>query len=215
MRFPESYEYFLLAVLILPVTAVAQSQVKAQEAAREAMTASVDKQRASIAMQVNSVLGRPAAPVGSFFTSPWVEAAAADAVALPACEPMATPELDQLIELNSNTQGVKPELIRAVISQESANRPCALSPKGAQGLMQLMPATAAQFGVSDPFDPKQNVEAGTKLLKELLAKYGGDVSLTLSAYNAGSGRVDRDGGVPQIPETLRYVTEILGKLPKL
>src|SRR5438552_14764535 len=62
MRFPESYEYFLLAVLILPVTAVAQSQVKAQEAAREAMTASVDKQRASIAMQVNSVLGRPAAP---------------------------------------------------------------------------------------------------------------------------------------------------------
>jgi len=201
----------LLAVLILPVTALAQSQVKAQEA----MTASVDKQRLSIAMQVNSVLGRTAAPVGSFFTSPWVEAAAADAVASPARDPIATPELDQLIELNSKTQGVKPELIRAVISQESANRPCALSPKGAQGLMQLMPATAAQFGVSDPFDPKQNVEAGTKLLKELLAKYGGDVSLALSAYNAGSGRVDRDGGVPQIAETMRYVNEILGKLPKL
>jgi len=201
--------YFLLAVLILPVIALAQSQ------AREVMTASVDKQRASIALQVNSVLGRTAAPVGSFFTSPWVEAAPADAVAPPVCDPMAKPELDQLIELNSKTYGVKPELIQAVISQESANRPCALSPKGAQGLMQLMPATAAQFGVSDPFDPKQNVEAGTKLLKELLAKYGGDVSLTLSAYNAGSGRVDRDGGVPQIPETVRYVNEILGKLPKL
>ena len=80
--------------------------------------------------------------------------------------------------------------------------------------MQLMPATADQFGVSDPFDPKQNVEAGTKLLKQLLAKYGGDVSLTLSAYNAGSGRVDRDGGVPQIPETQKYVTDILGKLDK-
>jgi len=200
--------YFRLAVLILPVAAVAQPNP--QDAVRQAMTASVDKQRASIAIQVNSVLGRTAAPLGSFFTAPWVEAAAA----LPACEPMAKPELDQLIELNSKTQGVKPELIQAVISQESGNRPCALSAKGAQGLMQLMPATATQFGVSDPFDPKQNVEAGTKLLKELLAKYGGDVSLTLSAYNAGSGRVDRDGGVPQIPETMRYVTEIMGKLPK-
>ncbi len=127
---------------------------------------------------------------------------------------MATTELDQLIDQNSKTQGVKSELIRAVISQESANRPCAVSVKGAQGLMQLMPATAEQFGVSDPFDPKQNVEAGTKLLKQLLAKYGGDVSLTLSAYNAGSGRVDRDGGVPQIPETQKYVTDILGKLDK-
>src|SRR5258708_9162956 len=168
------------------------------------MAAFDDKQRASILIQVNSATGKSAAPTGSFFSAPWVETALTGIVALPACDPIANPELDQLIEQNSKTQGVKPELIRAVISQESANRPCALSPKGAQGLMQLMPATAAQFGVSDPFDPKQNVEAGTKLLKELLAKYGGDVSLTPSAYNAGSGRGDRDGGVPQIPQTLQY-----------
>jgi soluble lytic murein transglycosylase-like protein len=204
----------VLAVVCLSTAATAQSQPNAQEAATAAMKASVEKQRASVLIQVNSVIGKTAPAGSSFFTAPWVGSSPANAIAPPACDAMAAPELDQLIDQNSKTHGVKPELIRAVISQESANRPCAVSIKGAQGLMQLMPATAEQFGVSDPFDPKQNVEAGTKLLKQLLAKYGGDVSLTLSAYNAGSGRVDRDGGVPQIPETQKYVTDILGKLDK-
>jgi soluble lytic murein transglycosylase-like protein len=132
----------------------------------------------------------------------------------PPCDPMATPELEQLIEKNSKEQGVKSDLIRAVINQESGNRPCAVSSKGAQGLMQLMPGTAEELGVGDPFNAKENVEAGTKLLKQLLAKYKGDISLTLAAYNAGAGRVDRDGGVPAIPETLSYVTQILARLPK-
>lgn len=127
---------------------------------------------------------------------------------------MATAELEQLIEQNSKQQGVTSDLIRAVINQESGRRPCAVSSKGAQGLMQLMPATADELGVEDPFNAKQNVEGGTRLLKQLLAKYNGDVSLTLAAYNAGAGRVDRDGGVPAIPETLSYVTQILAKLPK-
>ena len=127
---------------------------------------------------------------------------------------MATQELDQLIETNSKEQGVKSDLIRAVINQESGNRPCAVSSKGAQGLMQLMPETATELGVGDPFNAKQNVEGGTKLLKTLLAKYKGDVALTLAAYNAGSGRVDRDGGIPDIPETMAYVTQILARLPK-
>jgi soluble lytic murein transglycosylase-like protein len=122
--------------------------------------------------------------------------------------------LSALIDQNATKEGVKPELIRAVIEKESANRPCAISPKGAQGLMQLMPDTAQQFAVADPFDPKQNVEAGTKLLKQLLTKYNGDVSLALSAYNAGSGRVDQEGGIPQIRETINYVADILAKLPK-
>jgi soluble lytic murein transglycosylase-like protein len=77
-----------------------------------------------------------------------------------------------------------------------------------------MPETAAEMGVHDPFDPKQNVEGGTKLLKQLLAKYNGNVALALAAYNAGSGRVDQDGGIPAIPETMSYVTNILSKLPK-
>src|SRR5258708_29586094 len=121
---------YLFMSVVLSVAAMGQSLPNAQDAARSAMAASVDKQRASILIQVNSVLGKTAPPVGSFFSAPWVEAAFAE----PTCDAIASPELDQLIEQNSKTQGVKPELIRAIISQESANRPCAVSPKGAQGL---------------------------------------------------------------------------------
>ena len=190
----------------------AQSVPASPEPARITMANAIQQQRASVLKQVTSVTGKPAVP-GAFFTVPWVEGMAARAVP-PPCDPMATQELDQLIETNSKEQGVKSDLIRAVISQESGNRPCAVSSKGAQGLMQLMPATADELGVGDPFNAKQNVEAGTKLLKQLLAKYNGDVSLALAAYNAGSGRVDRDGGVPAIPETLNYITQILARLPK-
>ena len=200
----------MVSGIVLSVAAWAQSPVGPQ-------AASVQKQRAAILIQAASVTGKPAVQPGSFFTVPWVEAAVAGVVpsfAPPLCDPIATPQLDKLIEDSSKQEGVKPELIRAVISQESGSRPCAVSSKGAQGLMQLMPATAAQFNVSDPFDPKQNVEAGTRLLKQLLAKYNGDVPLTLSAYNAGSARVDQDGGIPSIPETMKYVTSILAKLPK-
>jgi soluble lytic murein transglycosylase-like protein len=78
--------------------------------------------------------------------------------------------------------------------------------------MQLMPAAAEEFNVQDPFDPKQNVEAGAQLLKLLLGKYDNNLTLALSAYNAGSGRVDQEGGIPPIPETLNYVADILRKL---
>jgi soluble lytic murein transglycosylase-like protein len=187
--------------------------VRAQSPA-ESQAASIEKQRAAIRVQVTTITGKAAAGP-SFFSAPWVDGAARAAAAIPPpCDPIATAELEKLIEQNSSQIGVKADLIRAVINQESGARPCAVSAKGAQGLMQLMPATAAQFNVNDPFDPKQNVEAGTKLLKQLLTKYNGDVSLALSAYNAGSARVDHDGGVPQIAETMQYVTSILAKLPK-
>jgi len=171
------------------------------------------QQRASVLKQVTSVTGQ-AAPADSFFTVPWIGNMAATRPAPPPCDPMAKLDLDQLIEQNAKEHGVKSDLIRAVISQESGNRPCAVSVKGAQGLMQLMPATADELNVADPFNARQNVEGGTKLLKQLLAKYKGDVALTLAAYNAGSGRVDREGGIPAIPETMSYVTSILSKLPK-
>ncbi len=203
----------ILAGVAFSGVAWAQSAPASPEPARAAMTSSIEKQRASVLKQVTSVTGKPAAAAESFFTVPWIEPVATRFVQ-PQCDPMATQELEKLIEQNAKQEGVKPDLIRAVINQESGNRPCAVSSKGAQGLMQLMPATAAEFGVGDPFSPKQNVEAGTKLLKQLLAKYNGDVALTLAAYNAGSGRVDRDGGVPSIPETLEYVTSIIAKLPK-
>jgi len=189
-----------------------QSPPASLDPPRTGIATAIEQQRASVLKQVTSVTGKPAAP-GAFFTVPWVEGTASRIVP-PPCDPMATPELEQLIEQNSQQHGVKSDLIRAVINQESGNRPCAVSSKGAQGLMQLMPATAEELGVADPFNAKQNVEAGTRLLKQLLAKYKGDVSLTLAAYNAGSGRVDRDGGVPAIPETLGYVTQILARLPK-
>ncbi len=159
----------------------------AQTPARPVTSSYIEQQRASVLKQVTSVTGKPATP-GAFFTVPWVDGMASRPLP-PPCDPMVTAELEQLIEQNSKQQGVKSDLIRAVINQESGNRPCAVSSKGAQGLMQLMPGTADELGVADPFNAKQNVEAGTKLLKQLLAKYNGNVSLTLAAYNAGSGRV--------------------------
>lgn len=176
------------------------------------MAASLAKQRVAAMQQVAAVMGKAPTPAASFFTVPWVETPVPFSV--PPCDPMPTAELDKLVLENSQQQGVKPDLIRGVIAQESGARPCAVSWKGAQGLMQLMPATSEQFGVKDPFDPGQNVEAGTKLLKQLLTKYNNDVSLALAAYNAGEGRVDKDGGVPQIAETQNYVTDIQSKLPK-
>jgi soluble lytic murein transglycosylase-like protein len=109
---------------------------------------------------------------------------------------------------------VEAGLIRAVIKQESGGRSCAVSAKGAKGVMQLMPDTAAELGVADAFDPKQNIDGGVKLLKSLLTKYGGDVSLALAAYNAGSAAVDKDHAIPKIPETVNYVSDILEELTK-
>jgi len=101
------------------------------------------------------------------------------------------------------------EFILRVIEAESGGDPRAVSPKGAIGLMQLMPDTARALGVSDPFDPVQNIEGGVRYLSHLIQRFG-DVRLALAAYNAGPGNVQRYGGVPPFPETLRYLEKILG-----
>jgi hypothetical protein len=103
--------------------------------------------------------------------------------------------------------GVDPSLVHAVVSAESGYQPTARSRKGALGLMQLMPATALQYGVSDPFEPKANLEAGIRHLRSLLDRY--DVSLALAAYNAGEGAVRRYGGIPPYNETRAYVRRVL------
>jgi len=121
-------------------------------------------------------------------------------------------ELTPMIDAAAQTHSVQPKLLRAVMEQESAYRPCAVSVKGAQGLMQLMPDTSGKLGVEDPFDPKQNIEAGARYLKELLDKYKGDLPRALGAYNAGPSTVDQAGQVPDIPETRDYVAAILKKL---
>ncbi len=179
---------------------------------QSAMAQSIAKQRVALMQQVAGVMGKAPTPAASFFTVPWVETPVPFSV--PPCDPLPAAELDKLVLESSQQEGVKEELIRGVIAEESGARPCAVSWKGAQGLMQLMPATSELFGVKDPFDPHQNVQAGTKLLKQLLTKYNNDVSLALAAYNAGEGRVDKDGGVPQIQETQNYVSDIQSKLPK-
>jgi len=106
---------------------------------------------------------------------------------------------------------VNATLIRSVVQAESAFDPSAVSRAGARGLMQLMPETAEAFGVVNPFDPRENIMAGTRLLKELLTQYRGNIPLTLAGYNAGSGVVARYGGVvPPFKETRNYVKRITG-----
>jgi soluble lytic murein transglycosylase-like protein len=114
--------------------------------------------------------------------------------------------LEQLIEEESKKQGVSSDLVRAVVKAESNGNPKAISPKGAIGLMQLMPETAQMLGV-DPYDPAQNLEGGIRFLKQLAMRYG-DLDRTLAAYNAGPGAVDRNGGVPPYRETRQYIHNI-------
>jgi hypothetical protein len=123
-------------------------------------------------------------------------------------------DLDWIIFRAGEKQGVDPRFIHAVIKQESRYDPKAVSYVGAQGLMQMMPATAKRFGLKDPFDATTNVEAGTKYLKWLLKRFNGDVSLALAGYNAGEGSVDKYKGMPPYSETQNYVKKIVSTYGK-
>jgi soluble lytic murein transglycosylase-like protein len=119
-------------------------------------------------------------------------------------------QYDSIIEKAALSAAVEPNLLRAVIVVESGFNSRAVSKRGAVGLMQLMPATAIRFGVSNPYDPKQNVHAGARYLKLLIDRFGQDVRLALAAYNAGEEAVDRNGGrIPPIAETMAYVPRVM------
>lgn len=120
-------------------------------------------------------------------------------------------DLRSLAIATARKHGLDPRLVLAVVGVESAFRPEAVSSKGAQGLMQLMPGTAASLGVEDAFDPIQNLDGGVRHLGSLLTLYGGDVSRALAAYNAGEGAVARHGGIPPFKETREYVKKVLDR----
>jgi Transglycosylase SLT domain len=119
------------------------------------------------------------------------------------------PSLDEVINEASGRYRLDPDLVNSVIKAESGFNVRAISPKGAQGLMQLMPGTASQLGVPNAFDPRANVEGGTKYLRELLERYNFDIVKALAAYNAGPRRVEQFGGVPPYYETRAYVARIV------
>jgi soluble lytic murein transglycosylase-like protein len=162
------------------------------------MRESIEKQLQSVARQRESLRQQVGAAVpGPAYTE---------------CEPMEEEKVGPLIDAAAKAQALPAKLLRAVIAQESGFHSCAVSEKGAQGLMQLMPATAEQFGVKDAFDPKANVDAGSKFLRALLEKYKGDLPQALGAYNAGPETVDKSGGIPDIPETKEYIEAIVDKV---
>jgi soluble lytic murein transglycosylase-like protein len=191
--------------------AAGQSPASAMEESIAKQRASLEKQRASIQKQVPTT-GDTADP---FFSTAWKDHMELPPMPLyraPECDPVAEDQIDPIVEEISEREGLTPDLLHAVIERESAYLPCALSSQGAQGLMQLMPATAASLGVKDPFNARQNVDGGARLLKKLIDRYGGNLVLGLAAYNAGPARVDLAGGVPDLPETLQYVSAIMARL---
>jgi hypothetical protein len=117
--------------------------------------------------------------------------------------------IDSCVELASQKYDVPSDLIRAIIQAESGFRPHAVSSAGAQGLMQLMPGTAEDLGVENPFDIDQNIDGGVRYFKQMMDEFDGDVKLSLAAYNAGPGAVKRYDGVPPYRETLRYIRKVM------
>jgi len=194
----------------VPTVAPAGQPASGQANTRTQMEESIARQKQAIRRQTG------VEESDTFFTVGWTGAPLIAPVPTADCAALIDTESEPLISAAATAQNLDPALIRAVIRQESAFRPCAVSPKGAMGLMQLMPQTAEQFHVTDPFNAMENVSAGAQYLKQLMVRFKGDLTLSLAAYNAGPGRVDGDHpSVPDIPETQDYVKQILKTLAEV
>lgn len=181
------------------------------EASLQKQLASLDKQRTSVRQQIG-LSKETVERAGSFISVFPPLPPEVLARFQPDCPALTPEEVDSLVNKAAQKESIEPKLIKAVMKQESGFKPCAVSVRGAQGLMQLMPDTAEQLHVLDPFDPAQNVNGGAAFLKQLLTRYKGDLKLTLSAYNAGPKRTDDAAAVPNIPETQNYVESILSDI---
>lgn len=205
--------------MALSALAAAQSpqleSIARQREALEKMSASLERQKEAIRKQ-QSAAAPQTARQGGFFTLSWPRAAA-PAPELPPLARVSCPVLNrgsawELALRGATATGLPARLIGEVMRRESGFDPCAVSPAGAMGLMQLMPSTASDLGVENPFDPLQNVLAGSRFLRQMLDRYQGDLARALGAYNAGPARVDAFGGVPPFQETRKYVDDILSRL---
>ncbi|MEO6835483.1 MAG: lytic transglycosylase domain-containing protein [Candidatus Tumulicola sp.] len=128
--------------------------------------------------------------------------------------PLSSERVERLVDADAAAWGVDPSLIEAIVANESGFDPRATSPAGARGLMQLMPATAAGLGVTDAYDPAQNVAGGTRYVRALLDRFGGNAELAVAAYNAGPGAVEKYSGVPPYDQTRNYVRNVLASYQK-
>ena len=176
---------------------------------------------AAVAQRIGQITGAPVDVPGSSAPSDETASFASMVqVALGAEGPeparaMVPPQqIDQLVHTNAAVQGVDPALIKAIIANESGFDANATSNAGAQGLMQLMPGTATGLGVTNAYDPAQNVWGGTKYIKGLLDRFNGDPRLAVAAYNAGPGAVEKYDGVPPYAETQNYVQNVLASYEK-
>jgi soluble lytic murein transglycosylase-like protein len=169
---------------------------------------SIEAQRKSVQRQRDAVKVYAAPPVRAAVAAPELARFGEPQ----ACEPLDEETVAPMIEAAAQAQRLPAKLLHAITARESGFRPCAVSKKGAKGLMQLMPATADHFGISDAFEPAANLDGGAKFLRQLLEKYKGDLALSLAAYNAGPSAVDHVKGVPDFQETREYVEAILGKV---
>jgi hypothetical protein len=162
----------------------------------------------STALEAAGATGK-APTVRQIFDNSMVAGNPLTSTGAPTCRPDSpSSDMEQLITQAAGNHGVAPDLIRSVIRTESGFDPQAVSPAGAQGLMQLMPETAAELGVTNPFDPEQNIMAGTRYLRQLLDRYNGDLDHALAAYNWGMGNVDRHGLARLPEETRNYLLRI-------
>ena len=197
--------FLYLAIALCAAPAIWGADTPDQLKGIELQRASLEKQRAAVRQQAG--LKDDSAVSDTFILLP-----ALPPLAQANCPVLDADELENLIDAAAKKSSLPARLIRAVMHQESAFRPCAISVKGAQGLMQLMPATAYQLHVADPFDPTQNVMAGSIFLKRLIDRYKGDLRLALVAYNAGANRADQLAPSQYPVETQGYLANIFAEL---